>query len=163
MTVRKNANAAAMASDELSVSKWPASEPGAALLREILGNAGALVAGRRLFDITDGWGDRHPIGAPVVVVTHRPVPDAERFPALRLSRDALRAGAGAPVVLNAANEVAVALFLERRLGFLDIAAVVEEALDLLGAPPVPGLDDVLALDARARREAMRMAARHAAA
>jgi 1-deoxy-D-xylulose-5-phosphate reductoisomerase len=60
--------------------------------------------------------------------------------------------------------VAVALLLDRRLGFLDIAAVVEEALDHLGAPPVGGLDDVLALDAQARREAMRMAAaRHAAA
>jgi 1-deoxy-D-xylulose-5-phosphate reductoisomerase len=91
-------------------------------------------------------------------------PDPVRFPALRLARDALRAGGGAPVVLNAANEVAVALFLDRRLGFLDIAAVVEEALDHLGAPPVGGLDDVLALDAQARREAMRMAAaRHAAA
>ena len=67
------------------------------------------------------------------------------------------------MVLNAANEVAVALFLDRRLGFLDIAAVVEEALDLLGAPEVRGLDDVLALDAEARRQAMRMAARHAAA
>ena len=55
-------------------------------------------------------------------------PDPVRFPALRLARDALRAGGGAPVVLNAANEVAVALFLDRRLGFLDIAAVVEEAL-----------------------------------
>ncbi|HYI83356.1 MAG TPA: 1-deoxy-D-xylulose-5-phosphate reductoisomerase, partial [Acetobacteraceae bacterium] len=90
-------------------------------------------------------------------------PDPVRFPALRLARDALRAGAGAPVVLNAANEVAVALFLDRRLGFLDIATVVEEALDLLGAPEVRGLDDVLALDAEARRQAMRMAARHAAA
>lgn len=90
-------------------------------------------------------------------------PDPVRFPALRLARDALRAGAGAPVVLNAANEVAVALFLERRLGFLDIAAVVEEVLELVGAQAVGGLDDVLALDARARREAMRMAARHAAA
>ena len=55
-------------------------EPGAALMREMVGNAGALVAGRRLFDITDGWGDRHPIGAPVVVVTHRSVPEAHRFP-----------------------------------------------------------------------------------
>jgi 1-deoxy-D-xylulose-5-phosphate reductoisomerase len=90
-------------------------------------------------------------------------PDPVRFPALRLARDALRAGAGAPVVLNAANEVAVALFLDRRIGFLDIAAVVEEALDLLGAPPVRALGDVLALDAEARREARRVAARHAAA
>ena len=90
-------------------------------------------------------------------------PDPERFPALRLARDALRAGAGAPVVLNGANEVAVSLFLDRRLGFLDIAAVVEEALELLGARAVDGLDDVLALDAEARREAMRLAARRAAA
>ncbi len=40
-------------------------------LREMTGNCGALVAGRRLFDIADGWGDKHPAGAPVVVVTHR--------------------------------------------------------------------------------------------
>ena len=49
-------------------------------------------------------------------------PDPERFPALRLARAALRAGGAAPAVLNAANEVAVAAFLARRIGFLDIAA-----------------------------------------
>ena len=49
-------------------------------------------------------------------------PDPVRFPALRLARDALRAGGGAPTILNAANEVAVAAFLQRRLGFLDIVA-----------------------------------------
>src|SRR5438067_2160819 len=43
----------------------------ATLLEEMLSRTGALVCGRRLFDITDGWGDQHPIGAPVVVVTHR--------------------------------------------------------------------------------------------
>ena len=58
-------------------------------------------------------------------------PDPVRFPALRLAREALQAGGGAPTILNAANEVAVALFLDRRLGFLDIAAVVEETLSLL--------------------------------
>jgi dihydrofolate reductase len=54
----------------------------AAMLQELIGGCGALVAGRRLFDLTDGWGDNHPVGAPVVVVTHRPPPDeaAERFP-----------------------------------------------------------------------------------
>ena len=71
-------------------------------------------------------------------------------------------GAGAPVVLNGANEVAVSLFLDRRLGFLDIAAVVEEALGLFGTRAVGGLDDVLALDAEARREAAGLAARRAA-
>ncbi|EFH10923.1 1-deoxy-D-xylulose-5-phosphate reductoisomerase, partial [Teichococcus cervicalis] len=74
-------------------------------------------------------------------------PDLARFPALRLAREALRAGSGAPTILNAANEVAVGLFLERRLGFLDIAAVVEDSLAALGAPEVPDLDAVLALDA----------------
>jgi hypothetical protein len=43
----------------------------AEMLHELIDHAGALVSGRRLFDITDGWGDRHPIGPPVVVVTHR--------------------------------------------------------------------------------------------
>jgi 1-deoxy-D-xylulose-5-phosphate reductoisomerase len=85
-------------------------------------------------------------------------PDLVRFPALRLAREALRAGAGAPCILNAANEAAVALFLARQLGFLDIAAVVEETLQRLGAPAVEGLDDVLALDAVARAEARGLAA-----
>ncbi|GAA2061654.1 dihydrofolate reductase family protein [Streptomyces albiaxialis] len=46
------------------------------VLRELTENCGALVAGRRLFDIAEGWGDKHPAGAPVVVVTHRPPEDA---------------------------------------------------------------------------------------
>ncbi len=44
------------------------------------GSVGALVSGRRLFDITDGWGDQHPVGAPVVVVTHQPPDDADKWP-----------------------------------------------------------------------------------
>jgi 1-deoxy-D-xylulose-5-phosphate reductoisomerase len=90
-------------------------------------------------------------------------PDPVRFPALRLAREALQAGAGAPTILNAANEAAVALFLDRRLGFLDVAAVVEETLGLFGAPEVSGLEAVLALDEAARAEAGRIAARRAAA
>jgi 1-deoxy-D-xylulose-5-phosphate reductoisomerase len=66
-------------------------------------------------------------------------------------------------VLNAANEVAVALFLARRLGFLDIAAVVEETLSALGGERVGDLASVLDLDARARRHADGLAARRAAA
>jgi len=84
-------------------------------------------------------------------------PDEARFPALRLAREALLAGEGAPTVLNAANEVAVERFLARRLGFLDIARVVEEAMLRLGAPAVPTLDAVLALDAEARVVAARIA------
>ena len=54
----------------------------AAMLQELTSGCGAVIAGRRLFDQTDGWGDNHPAGAPVVVVTHRPAPEnaAQRFP-----------------------------------------------------------------------------------
>jgi dihydrofolate reductase len=51
-------------------------ETGAEVWRELTGHVGALVSGRRLFDLTDGWGDNHPAGAPVVVVTHHPPDDA---------------------------------------------------------------------------------------
>jgi 1-deoxy-D-xylulose-5-phosphate reductoisomerase len=89
-------------------------------------------------------------------------PDPVRFPALRLAREALQAGGGAPTILNAANEVAVGLFLDRRLGFLDIAAVVEATLAGLVAPRAEGLEDILALDAQARRAASRFAEARAA-
>jgi dihydrofolate reductase len=52
----------------------------AAELRDLIGRAGALIAGRRLFDLTDGWGDNHPASERVVVVTHRPPADADRWP-----------------------------------------------------------------------------------
>jgi dihydrofolate reductase len=55
-------------------------EASAEVLHELIDGIGALVCGRRLFDITDGWGDQHPMGAPVVVVTHRPVENPERWP-----------------------------------------------------------------------------------
>lgn len=56
-------------------------ESSATVLRDLTENVGALVAGRRLFDIADGWGDKHPAGSPVVVVTHQPPADAaERWP-----------------------------------------------------------------------------------
>ena len=80
-------------------------------------------------------------------------PDLERFPALRLARDALRAGGGAPTIFNAANEVAVAAFLDRRIGFLDIARVVADVLDRLGAPEAGSLDSVLSLDRLGRQAA----------
>ncbi|GAA4690306.1 Dihydrofolate reductase [Promicromonospora umidemergens] len=55
-------------------------EASAGMLRDLTEGVGALVSGRRLFDITDGWGDKHPVGAPVVVVTHRTPEDAGRWP-----------------------------------------------------------------------------------
>ncbi|WP_295541476.1 1-deoxy-D-xylulose-5-phosphate reductoisomerase [uncultured Thiohalocapsa sp.] len=82
-------------------------------------------------------------------------PAPERFPCLRLAYRAAREGGTAPVVLNAANEVAVAAFLDRRIGFTDIARVVEQTMD--GLPPEPvdlsGLEHVLSVDAAARRAA----------
>jgi 1-deoxy-D-xylulose-5-phosphate reductoisomerase len=89
-------------------------------------------------------------------------PDEQRFPALRLAREVLAAGAGAPTVLNAANEVAVAAFLARKIGFLDIAAIVETVLDQLGAPVTDDLDTVLAVDSAARAAAGQLATAKAA-
>jgi 1-deoxy-D-xylulose-5-phosphate reductoisomerase len=85
-------------------------------------------------------------------------PDTTRFPALRLAREALQAGGGAPTILSAANEVAVEAFLKRRIGFLDIAAVVETVMDAMGSQPADSLDAVLDLDARARNDAERRCA-----
>ncbi len=80
-------------------------------------------------------------------------PDTLRFPALRVAREVLEAGGGAPAIMNAANEVAVAAFLARRIGFLDIVGMVEAVLDRLGAPPAADLDAIIALDAAAREAA----------
>jgi 1-deoxy-D-xylulose 5-phosphate reductoisomerase len=88
-------------------------------------------------------------------------PDPKRFPALRLVRRALQSGGAAPTIMNAANEIAVASFLDRRIGFLEIAAVVEEILDAVEAPPLTSLDDVLEADAMARRHAREACARRA--
>ena len=89
-------------------------------------------------------------------------PDPVRFPALRLARDALRAGGGGPTILSAANEVAVDAFLMRRLRFTDIAVLVEAVMDRLGSPRADTLDDVVALDGAARRAAESIAAAKAA-
>ena len=89
-------------------------------------------------------------------------PDPVRFPALRLARDALRAGGGAPTILSAANEVAVEAFLARRLGFTAIADLVAAVLDRLGAPPADSLAVVMDLDGAARRAAHAIAALRAA-
>ncbi len=78
-------------------------------------------------------------------------PDFGRFPALRLARDALKKGGGAPTVLNAANEVAVGCFLNEKIGFLDIITIVEKTLERIGDKPLEALEDVFALDEQARR------------
>jgi len=85
-------------------------------------------------------------------------PDLERFPCLRLAFEAVRAGGTAPAVLNAANEVAVARFLDGRLGFTEIAEVVERTLGAYPHGAADDLDLLLETDARARALAEQQAA-----
>jgi 1-deoxy-D-xylulose-5-phosphate reductoisomerase len=85
-------------------------------------------------------------------------PDEDRFPALKLAREALQAGGAAPIVFNAANEVAALAFLDRRLGFLNIAAVIADTLSRVTASGVDSgsssaCDAALAVDEQARRMA----------
>jgi 1-deoxy-D-xylulose-5-phosphate reductoisomerase len=80
-------------------------------------------------------------------------PDFERFPALRLAREALSKGAAAPIVLNAANEVAVAAFLDWTIGFSDIAATVERALETISPPEPRSIGDVIDIDLEVRKKA----------
>jgi 1-deoxy-D-xylulose-5-phosphate reductoisomerase len=101
------------------------------------------------------WPDRMPVSgdsldlARIGQLTFEPA-DPIRFPALALARHALQKGGGAPTILNAANETAVASFLAGRIGFLDIERVVESALETL-PNTVPGsIDDVVAVDNEAR-------------
>jgi 1-deoxy-D-xylulose-5-phosphate reductoisomerase len=80
-------------------------------------------------------------------------PDLERFPALGLARGALAAGGAKPAILNAANEIAVASFLDKRIGFLDIASLVGEVLARFDPPAPASIDAVLEIDGEARRVA----------
>jgi 1-deoxy-D-xylulose-5-phosphate reductoisomerase len=78
-------------------------------------------------------------------------PDTAKFRCLALARQALETGGTAPVVLNAANEVAVKAFLDRRIRFPAIAETIERALDAYAHRPVESLEDCVAIDADARR------------
>ncbi|QDC43860.1 1-deoxy-D-xylulose-5-phosphate reductoisomerase [Methylophilus medardicus] len=77
-------------------------------------------------------------------------PDTVRFPCLRLAYDALAAGGTAPAILNAANEVAVAAFLNDQIRYLDIPRLLEEALQHIVAAPVQSIEQLLTVDAQAR-------------
>ncbi|MCP4574281.1 MAG: 1-deoxy-D-xylulose-5-phosphate reductoisomerase [bacterium] len=90
-------------------------------------------------------------------------PDTERFPCLRLAREAGEAGGAAPIVLNAANEVAVAALLEGRIRYADIPRIIAETLTDEEPGRVHDLAAALAVDARARRSATTHVARAAAA
>ena len=88
--------------------------------------------------------------------------DLARFPAMKLAREALRAGGGAPTILNASNEIAVEAFLQRRIGFLDIAGTVGRVLERMGSRPAANLEDVMSLDEAARAETEQLIAARAA-
>jgi 1-deoxy-D-xylulose-5-phosphate reductoisomerase len=90
---------------------------------------------------------------------HFEKPDLERFPALGLAREALRSGEAKPAILNAANEVAVASFLDKRIGFLDIVTVVQKLLENYDPPAPCDLDAVFELDREARRRAVELVER----
>jgi len=85
----------------------------------------------------------------IATLTFEP-PDSERFPALRLAREALKAGGAAPNILNASNEVAVAGFLDNNLGFLDIPRIVTETLEKMPVSAIRSVDDALSVDNEAR-------------
>src|SRR5207244_13067602 len=82
-----------------------------------------------------------------------------RFPCLRLAREAMKKGGALPCALNAADEVAVAAFLERRLPFTGIAQVIERVIERMPRLPFAEIGDVLAADAEARRLAREEVAR----
>ena len=108
---------------------------------------------------TLAWPDRMPTPmAPLDLVAigrlDFEAPDEVRFPALRLAREALDAGGAAPAILNAANEIAVAAFLHRRIGFLEIAAIVADTLERYDPAPPTTLAAVLAVDSEARARAI---------
>lgn len=80
----------------------------------------------------------------------------ERFPALSLARQALAEGGAKPAILNAANEVAVASYLARSIGFLDIAAIVGDVMAAYDPPTPATIEAVLEIDAEARAVARRV-------
>ncbi len=80
-------------------------------------------------------------------------PDYERFPCLRLAEESIRKGGTAPAILNAANEVAVASFLNNELSFIDIPYIVEQTLKNINSRPANSLTEILEDDLAARKEA----------
>ncbi|MDP2228785.1 MAG: 1-deoxy-D-xylulose-5-phosphate reductoisomerase, partial [Moraxellaceae bacterium] len=106
------------------------------------------------------WPERIPAGVPPLELfgagaLHFEEPDEQRFPCLRLARDAMRAGGCAPAMLNAANEVAVDAFLEGRIRFTDIPVIIEQTLTELPMMAADALSTILAADRDARAVAAR--------
>ena len=86
------------------------------------------------------------------------MPDCEAFPCLAIAMEAARTGGTATAILNGANEAAVGLFLEERIGFMDIPALVERAMSVVPVVQAPQLEQIMAAD-RAARDAVRSTAK----
>jgi 1-deoxy-D-xylulose-5-phosphate reductoisomerase len=80
-------------------------------------------------------------------------PDHDRFPCLQLGYDALKIGGTMPAVLNAANEIAVAAYLQEGIGFLDIAGIIRSTMDAHTLRQIRTLEDALEADRWAREKA----------
>lgn len=103
-------------------------EDSAALLRDIMSDTGALVCGRRLFDITNGWDDSHPLGAPVVVVTHNAPPDAGKWKRTSFAPDVPAAMARAEQVADGKDVVIASADISGQA--LDLGLVDEVCISL---------------------------------
>lgn len=114
------------------------------------------IAGEKHWPLATGRLDLLAVGS-----LHFEAPDFVRFSCLRLAREAGLAGGNAPVVLNAANEVAVAALLAGRIHYVDIARIIAESLAAVAPAPVHDLAGVLAVDARARAQASDLVAKSA--
>ncbi|OLZ12263.1 1-deoxy-D-xylulose-5-phosphate reductoisomerase [Sulfobacillus thermosulfidooxidans] len=111
------------------------------------------------------WPERWPLPQEPLDLTRQPLtfepPDTETFESLRIAREAGRIGGLVPTVLNAANEVAVSLFLSREIGFLSIIDIIKDVLqDFRDNRPVVTLEDILDADQWARQDAVRVARRY---
>ena len=105
------------------------------------------------------WPERIPSGVAnldlfAVAQLNFEAPDLQRYPCLRLAFEAMQAGGTAPAILNAANEVAVEAFLQERIGFTDIAKLIEMTLDGMPSRPAQSLEVIFADDAAARSLAL---------
>jgi 1-deoxy-D-xylulose-5-phosphate reductoisomerase len=100
-----------------------------------------------------------PLDLPAIARLDFEQPDFVRFPCLGLAYRALRAGGNAAAVLNAANEVAVAAFLDKRLAFLDIAKLIDASMERIPVAGMPELEDILAVDSEARAVAAELLVR----
>ena len=87
-------------------------------------------------------------------------PDTERFPCLNFAYEVMQQGGSSGAIVNAANEIAVAAFLSGRLRFLDIPATIESALGHMQHVSHPSLEDIVQIDAEARRLAQDFTQRH---